>query len=256
MRTVLLEFAAGLAPTIAARLEAAGVAAVSGYDPVPMRGRGTAPDTVVVTVLVPPGVSVESLHGIAGVLRVMGDPALGPLSSHLEYMMKLTLFDACVPVGIQMLTNLTAILEKAAAHAEARKFDATVLVGSRLYPDMFALARQVQIASDSAKAGAARLAGLTPPSWEDNEATLPELVARLQKTVAFLETLQPAQFEGAEERTITWTTRAGTRTMRGLPYLLHHMLPTLFFHVTTAYNILRHNGVELGKKDYLGPPPG
>jgi hypothetical protein len=169
--------------------------------------------------------------------------------------MKLTLFDACVPPCIQMMTSLTAILEKAAAHAEARKFDATVLAASRLYPDMFALARQVQIASDSAKAGASRLAGLTPPSWEDNETTLPELIERSRKTVAYLQTLRPAQFEGAEDRTITWSTRAGTRTMRGQPYLVHHMLPTLFFHVTTAYNILRHNGVELGKKDYLGPPP-
>ncbi len=169
--------------------------------------------------------------------------------------MKLTMFDACVPVGIQMMSNLAAILGKAAAHAEARKFDPAVLVGSRLFPDMFALVRQVQIASDGAKGGAARLAGLTPPSWEDNETTLPELVVRLHRTIDFLRTLQPAQFDGAEDRTITWSTRAGPRTMRGMPYLLHHMLPNLYFHVTTAYNILRHNGVELGKKDYLGPPP-
>lgn len=169
--------------------------------------------------------------------------------------MNVTMFDACVAPGIRMLTNLAAILEKAAAHAEARKFDAAVLVGSRLFPDMFALVRQVQIASDSAKGGAARLAGLEPPPYEDNETTLPELVARLRKTVGYLQTLQPAQFEGAEVRSITWTTRAGSRTMQGMPYLLHHVLPNLYFHVTTAYNILRHNGVELGKKDYLGPPP-
>jgi len=169
--------------------------------------------------------------------------------------MKLTLFDACVPVGVRMLTNLADILDKTVAHAQARKIDPGVFFNARLYPDMFALARQVQIASDGAKGAAARLAGLTPPAYEDNETTLPELVARLRKTVSYLETLQPAQFDGAEDRTITWTTRAGTRTMRGMPYLLHHALPNLYFHVTTAYDILRHNGVELGKKDFLGPPP-
>jgi hypothetical protein len=117
---------------------------------------------------------------------------------------------------------------------------------------MFPLVRQVQIASDSAKAGAARLIGLEPPSWEDNEKTLPELVARAKKTVAYLESLKPAQFEGSEDRTINWKTRTTERTMQGQPYLVHQVLPNIYFHVTTAYNILRHNGLELGKMDFLG----
>ena len=166
--------------------------------------------------------------------------------------MKISMYDACVPPGIRMMNNLAAILEKAVAHAEAKKIDPTVLVNSRLYPDMFPLVRQVQIASDSAKAGAARLAAVEPPSYEDNEKTLPELIARAKKTAAYLETLKPAQFEGSEDRTINWKTRTTERTMQGEPYLLHQMLPNVHFHVTTAYNILRHNGIELGKMDFLG----
>jgi hypothetical protein len=166
--------------------------------------------------------------------------------------MKISMYDACVPPGIRMMNSLATILEKAAAHAEAKKIDPAVLVNARLYPDMFPLVRQVQIASDSAKAGAARLIGLEPPSWEDNEMTLPELIARAKKTVAFLESLKPAQFEGSEDRTINWKTRTTERTMQGQPYLVHQLLPNLYFHVTTAYNILRHNGLELGKMDFLG----
>ena len=162
------------------------------------------------------------------------------------------MYDACVPSGIRMMNSLAVILEKAAAHAEAKKIDPTVLVNARLFPDMFPLLRQVQIASDSAKAGAARLAGLDPPSWEDNEKTLPELIARVKKTAAYLATLKPAQFEGSEDRTIKWKSRSTERTMQGQPYLVHQVLPNLYFHVTTAYNILRHNGVELGKMDFLG----
>jgi hypothetical protein len=166
--------------------------------------------------------------------------------------MKISMYEACVPSGIRMMNSLAAILEKAAAHAEAKKIDPAVLVNARLYPDMFPLLRQVQIASDSVKAGAARLAGLQPPSYEDNEKTLPELIARAKKTAAFLETLKPAQFEGSEDRTITWKSRTIERSMQGQPYLVHQVLPNLYFHVTTAYNILRHSGVELGKMDYLG----
>lgn len=162
------------------------------------------------------------------------------------------MYDACVPPGIRMMNSLASILEKAAAHAEARKIDPAVLVNARLYPDMFPLVRQVQIASDTAKAGAARLIGLEPPSWEDNEKTLPELIARAKNTVAFLESLKPAQFEGSEDRTINWKTRTTERTMQGLPYLVHQVLPNIHFHVTTAYNILRHNGLGLGKMDFLG----
>ena len=162
------------------------------------------------------------------------------------------MYDACVPPAIRMMNNLAAILEKTAAHAEAKKIDPAVLVNARLYPDMFPLVRQVQIASDSAKAGAARLAGIEPPSYEDNETTMPELIVRAKKTVAFLETLKASQFEGSEDKTINWKTRTTEKSMLGEPYLVHQVLPNLHFHVTTAYNILRHNGVELGKMDYLG----
>ncbi len=166
--------------------------------------------------------------------------------------MKISMYDACVPPGIRMMNSLAAILEKAASHAEAKKIDPAVLVNARLYPDMFPLVRQVQIASDSAKGGAAKLAGVEPPPYEDNEKTLPELIVRAKKTVAFLETLKPAQFEGSEDRTINWKTRTTEKSMLGEPYLVHHVLPNLYFHVTTAYNILRHNGLELGKPDFLG----
>jgi hypothetical protein len=169
--------------------------------------------------------------------------------------MKISMYETCVPTGIRMMNNLAAVLEKAEQHAQARKIDPDVFVSARLAPDMFPLSRQVQIASDSAKAGAARLAGLEPPSYEDNEKTLPELVARAKKTAAYLETLGPGQFDGAEDRTVKWKTRSGDKSMPGLPYALHHMLPNLHFHCTTAYDILRHNGVELGKMDYLGRQP-
>lgn len=170
--------------------------------------------------------------------------------------MKISMYQASVPTFVRALNNLAAILEKAAAHAEARKIDPAVLPQSRLYPDMFALAKQVQIAADAAKGGAARLAQVEPPAFEDNEATLADLIARLRKTVSYLETLKPEQIDGSEDRTVTWKTRTATKSMQGMPYLLTHVMPNLFFHVTTAYNILRHNGVEIGKQDFLGKAPG
>jgi len=166
--------------------------------------------------------------------------------------MTISMYDASIPVFIRTLDNLAAILEKAAAHAEAKKIDATVLLNSRLFPDMFPLTRQVQIAADMAKAGGSRLAGLQPPSFEDNEKSFAELQERLRKTVAHLEGIRPEQINGTETRTVTWPTRAGDRTLPGLPYLVSWILPNLYFHVTTAYNILRHNGVELGKAEFLG----
>jgi hypothetical protein len=169
-----------------------------------------------------------------------------------EVKMNISMYQASVPVFIRMLDNLAAILEKAAAHAEARKIDPAVLVASRLYPDMFPLVKQVQIASDAAKGGAARLAQMEPPAYEDNEATLADLVARLRKTVAYLGTIKAEQVDGSEDRTVTWKTRTATKSMQGMPYLLNHVLPNLYFHVATAYAILRHNGVEIGKGDYLG----
>jgi uncharacterized protein len=169
--------------------------------------------------------------------------------------MQISMYQASVPVFIRMLTNLVAILEKATAHAEARKIDPSVLLNDRLFPDMFPLIRQVQIAADMAKAGPARLAGLQSPSFEDTEKTFPELIERVRRTVAFLEMLTPEQIDGAEERSVTWPTRGTTRTLPGLQYLLNHVVPNVYFHITTTYNILRHNGVELGKQDFLGPIP-
>jgi len=166
--------------------------------------------------------------------------------------MKISMYQASVPTIIRALNNLAAILEKGAAHAEAKKIDPSVLVNSRLYPDMFPLAKQVQIASDIAKGGTARLAQSEPPAFEDNEASFPDLVARLRKTVSYLETIKPEQVDGSEDRTVTWQTRTATKSMQGLPYLFNHVLPNVNFHVTTAYNILRHNGVEIGKQDFLG----
>ena len=166
--------------------------------------------------------------------------------------MNISMYQATVPAIIRAINNLMTILEKAAAHAEAKKIEPSVLLASRLFPDMFPLSKQVQLASDIAKAGSARLAGAEPPSFEDNEKTFAELVERLRKTVAYLESLKPEQIDGSEDRTVTWKTRTSTRSMQGLPYLLNHVTPNVFFHCTTAYNILRHNGVELGKQDFLG----
>ena len=166
--------------------------------------------------------------------------------------MKISLYHASVPVFARMLRNLATILAKAEVHATERKIDPAVLLGSRLYPDMFPLVRQVQIASDGAKGGAARLAGVEVPSYADEEKTFAELIERCHKTVAFLEGLDEKAFAGAEDREVSWKSQSATKTMMGLPYLLNHVQPNLYFHVTTAYAILRHNGVPLGKKDFLG----
>lgn len=166
--------------------------------------------------------------------------------------MTISMYQASVPSLLRTLNNLAAILEKGAAHAEAKKIDPTVLLNSRLYPDMFPLARQVQIASDIARRGAARLAGLEAPPLEDNETTFAQLLQRLHKVTTYLETLSAEQIDGSEENVITLPVGQDTMTFEGLPYLLYFILPNVYFHVTTAYDILRHCGVELGKRDYLG----
>jgi uncharacterized protein len=168
--------------------------------------------------------------------------------------MTISMYQASVPSLIRSLNNLVSILEKGAAHAEARQIDPTILINSRLYPDMFPLVKQIQIASDVARKGAARLAGLEAPSFEDNETSFPELIARLEKTTSYLETLTPEQIDGSEEKSITLPVGKDTMTFEGLPYLLYFILPNVYFHVTTTYDILRHCGVELGKGDYLGKP--
>jgi hypothetical protein len=166
--------------------------------------------------------------------------------------MPISMYQASIPVFIHMLGNLRNILAKGAAHAAAKNFDATVLVNSRLAPDMFALARQVQIATDMVKGCAARLAGVELPKYEDNETTLDELMARIDKTVAFLKEFSPAQIDNTEAKEITLALRTRTLNFDGKTYLQHFVIPNMYFHITTTYNILRHNGVELGKIDYIG----
>jgi hypothetical protein len=166
--------------------------------------------------------------------------------------MSISMYLASVPPMLRALTNLRAILEKAAAHAEARKITPSVLINARLYPDMFPLSRQVQIATDNAKGAVSRLAGMEPPKYEDNESTFAELVVRIDKTIAFLETVKPEQIDGSEDKTITLSRHDRTIIFKGMPYLLDYVLPNFYFHVVTAYAILRHNGVEIGKQDFLG----
>jgi hypothetical protein len=157
-----------------------------------------------------------------------------------------------VPVFAKTLGNLSAILDKAAAHAEAKKIDPAVLLASRLYPDMFPLTKQVQVAGDFAKGTVARLAGEEPPKYDDNETTIEALKARIARTVDYVQGFQAARFAGAEERDVQMKIRDQTLSFKGLPYLAHVALPNFFFHATTAYDILRHNGVELGKRDFIG----
>ncbi|MDB5978855.1 MAG: hypothetical protein JWR07_5615 [Nevskia sp.] len=166
--------------------------------------------------------------------------------------MNISMYQASVPVFIRYLGNLRAILEKAASHAEAKKIDPATLVGSRLYPDMAPLSRQIQLASDMAKSAPSRLAGVEPPKFEDTESTFPQLLERIDKTVAHLKSFKIEQIDGSEQRPINLKTANGPLTLNGLPYLTQFLLPNFLFHVTTAYGILRHNGVELGKADYLG----
>ena len=166
--------------------------------------------------------------------------------------MSLTMYTATVPTCTRALSNLAHILEKAAAHAQARKIDPGVLLSSRLFPDMLPLAMQIHIANDIAQSGAARLAGIEVPTFEAKERSVGDWIAATRRTVAYLDSLQPAQFDGAEERAITWQTRTSTKNMQGTPYLFQHVLPNVFFHITTAYDILRQAGLEIGKMDYLG----
>lgn len=166
--------------------------------------------------------------------------------------MQISMYAASVPVFVKMLGNLSAILDKAAAYAEQKKVDPAVLLGARLYPDMFALTKQVQIACDFAKGAVARLAGHEPPKYEDNETTIADLKARIARTVEYIQTFTPEQLNGSETREVELKIRGETVRYPGLAYLLHVATPNFYFHVTTAYGILRHNGVELGKRDFVG----
>jgi len=168
--------------------------------------------------------------------------------------MTISMYQASAPRFAHTLKSLSAILGKAQAHCEAKKIDPLVLTGARLYPDMFPLSRQVQVACDSAKGAVARLAGVEIPKHEDTEKTFNELQARIQTTLDFIGTVKRAQIDGSEEKNIHL--KLGTREVdwKGMQYLLGQALPNFYFHVVTAYDILRHNGVEIGKRDYIGNP--
>jgi uncharacterized protein len=166
--------------------------------------------------------------------------------------MAISMHSASAPVFKRMLNNMLGWLDKAQAHAEARKFDAGNYLGLRLAPDMLPLSRQLQIASDAAKGCMARLAGVELPKWEDNEVTLDDLRGRIRRTIDYVDSFSPAQIDGSEQREIVIALRSGERRMEGEFYLKHWALPNFFFHTTTLYALLRHAGVEIGKADYLG----
>jgi len=166
--------------------------------------------------------------------------------------MSVSLYEMSIPVLTLGLTNLSAVLDKGTRHAEARKFDPNVFAQTRLFPDMLPFTRQVMIACDMAKGCAARLAGIENPKFEDVETTMPELKARVEKTRAFLATVQPAQVSGAETREIVLKLTNSTLKFNGLTYVTRFVLPNFYFHSAMVYALLRHNGVEVGKNDFLG----
>jgi len=167
--------------------------------------------------------------------------------------MTVSMYDVSIPIFALSLNNLAAILDKASGHAEVKKVEPNVLPATRLIADMLPLSAQVQIACDTAKGAAARLAGLEAPKHEDTEATIEELKARVAKTLVFLKSIKPEQLAGAETREIVLQFPQATMKFTGLNYLTNFVLPNFFFHVTMAYALLRKNGVDLGKRDFLGP---
>ena len=166
--------------------------------------------------------------------------------------MTISMYQTSAPRFVALLTNLSALLDKAQAHVDAKKIDQSAILGFRLYPDMLSMTRQVQIACDSAKGGVARLAGVEIPKHEDNETSIAELKARIAKTIAFIQTIKPEQIDGTEDKEIVMKLGPTEVTFKGQQFLLNFATPNVYFHVVTAYNILRHNGIEVGKRDYLG----
>lgn len=166
--------------------------------------------------------------------------------------MAISMYSASVPVFTRMLGHLAAWLDKAEAHAQAKKFDTSVYLAARLAPDMLPFTKQIQIACDAAKFGVARLAGVESPKFEDNEASFADLRERIRKTVAFVNSVPASAIDGSDDRDITVPRRDGNIVLKGEFYLKHYVHPNFYFHVTTAYALLRHNGVDLGKGDYLG----
>lgn len=167
-------------------------------------------------------------------------------------MSTISMYRASVPVFTRVLNNLNVILDKAAAYATEKKIDPAVLLNARLYPNMFALTRQVQIVTDQIKGCVSRLAGVEIPRYEDTETTFPELKARLEKTLAYISSFKPEQIDGTEDKDITLTLGGTTHHFKGLDYLLDRATMHVYFHYTTAYAILRHNGLEIGKGDFIG----
>lgn len=168
--------------------------------------------------------------------------------------MPISMYQISVPVFTRMLTNLISLLEKAEAHCADRKIDPAAIINFRLYPDMFTFAKQVQIATDAARNGCAFLAGGEPIKFDNTEQTFAALIERIKKTIEFVNTFTPAQIDSTEEKEVLIKRGETTVTYKGQEYLLNRVLPNFYFHITTAYDILRHNGVELGKRDYLGKP--
>ena len=166
--------------------------------------------------------------------------------------MTISMYQASVPVFIRMLTNLNVILSKAAAHAQAKKIDDSVLLNARLFPDMLPFTKQVHIATDFARGTVARLAGLEVPVFEDNEKTFAELMARVERTLEYLRTFKPEQIDGSEGREIVRPIGGQPKKFTGINYLLQFALPNFYFHATTTYAILRHSGIEVGKMDFIG----
>ena len=164
------------------------------------------------------------------------------------------IYELTVPQFVKTLKNLNAILDKAAGFADSKKFDMAVLLESRLAPDMLPFVRQIQITCDTAKLGASRLTGKAAPAQEDNEKTLSEVKARIESTIAYLQTMKVEDYQKAATAIVT-TPRWEGKTLTGEQYAVHHVIPNFYFHVTTAYAILRHNGVDIGKKDFLGEMP-
>jgi uncharacterized protein len=198
-----------------------------------------------------PGLCLGLLGGCEQEIRVAVSIALSFRYPGV-FFMTISMSSASLPIFKATLGNLSHILDKGAAYAEARKFDPAVLLQFRLAPDMLPFTRQVLIACDGPKNGMARISGVEAPKFEDNEATFPELKARIQKTLDYLASIPPERIDGTEDKDITFPIgRDKTRTMKAEAYLKHWVLPNFFFHVTTAYAILRNNGVELGKSDYL-----
>jgi hypothetical protein len=169
--------------------------------------------------------------------------------------MAISMYQCSVPVFVQFLASLSAVLDKAAAYAEAKKVEPSVLLNTRLAPDMFPLVRQVRAATDHAVSACGRLAGVDMPSFPNTEASIPELKERIAKTIDFLKGLKPAQIDGSEGKEIKITFPSGAvREFTGQSLLLNNSLPNFYFHCTTAYDILRHCGIELGKRDFMGAP--